>query len=104
MARIHLNCIPFCQQNNRFFLQKIIFDNNSTNSTDEKPFNFKNKIKSVKALGQKDLVLGEIDGFWFLATDLTFPVIIEVENTKGEKAQYTYTEAHTDLVDTDNLI
>ena len=50
------------------------------------------------------MVLGEIDGFWFLATDLTFPAIIEVENTKGEKAKYTYTEAHTDLVDTDNLI
>ena len=70
----------------------------------QKPFNFKNKIKSVKAVGQKDLILGEIDGFWFLATDLTFPAIIEVENTKGEKAKYTYTEAHTDLVDTDSLI
>lgn len=55
-------------------------------------------------MGQKELVMGEIDGFWFLATELTFPVEIEIESTKGEKAKYTYNEAHTDLVDTDNQI
>ena len=51
--------------------------------------------------------LGEIDGFWFLAKNLEFPITVKVVNNVGASAEHTYNTAddiNSEYVELSNLL